>query len=753
MSKKNVNVEADKIKNGLIAVFPNQESFREFVDDNRTKIDRFLDIARDYNIIGHDEDERAFEFFILENSLTPDECSPPDDISLGELLEDKNKIKNSVRGLTGWINDLVKQFNLDTLIPSGKVSNVMLSRLQREPVNTVNKRNCLRLLAFWFGYSRSNLGTNWNYESLVKMCPVDLGAHNKRGIRIAFDLYSKGDVIESSTVNWLKAELLKCIKDLSLTNRNRFNSFSTTSFYLDLPNDNISEETIDHPRSYGKAIKDALSIAHQISVRWSLSKHSTPKRMLTIAIAAGELSNLDIYLQSIIRTKLSEDSVIRLTDFAHLCVLINDIRAMFCEKPREIELSNGEAVAIWWVTGLWNTNFWDLIPDLLVDPILQMNNRMSRKFTKMILFYEMESVDNLDPELLNEMGPNAVISFLRTPQNSILGMEIARTLYFRRRFQAADEILRIILSADPGYFPARNLRMEIYWILGIEAPSYAVSDIHFRQAQKEAGFIEKICNAKVEDYFCEYGLGKIGHALTVLRYVRKGQGVYKEKEHTLLPADVFRLIDEARDVFETGMTVSSKGYRSYYFLLFTLSLKRILNAYSDIFTDPDIPITDRDGYVIGTATDVFYALGWLDQEKPVEEQYSEFIDFLGSAVSSYGDSILLSTSLPNTRCSFAAILWDFSPILNVGVARTVLEFLYEAKQRTLGLTDKGLCLFSTVRFHRDIMLPEKFLSCVEKTIRTVEEKVGTLEELSKKNNDEIIDQEKLNGLKLFCINI
>ena len=37
---------------GLLAVFPNQESFREFIDDNRMKTDRFIDIARDYNIIG-----------------------------------------------------------------------------------------------------------------------------------------------------------------------------------------------------------------------------------------------------------------------------------------------------------------------------------------------------------------------------------------------------------------------------------------------------------------------------------------------------------------------------------------------------------------------------------------------------------------------------------------------------------------------------------------------------------------------------
>ena len=174
MKNKNILDESERIRKGLLAVFPNQESFREFIDDNRMKTDRFIDIARDYNIIGPDDGERAFEFFILENSLSLNDCVPPGDINLGELLEDKEKIKNSVRGLTGWINDLVEKFNLGSLIPTGKVSNVMLSRLQREPANTVNKRNCLRLLAFWFGYSRSNLGNVWNYEVNVLSWTADL---------------------------------------------------------------------------------------------------------------------------------------------------------------------------------------------------------------------------------------------------------------------------------------------------------------------------------------------------------------------------------------------------------------------------------------------------------------------------------------------------------------------------------------------------------------------------------------------------
>ncbi|MBN2062847.1 MAG: hypothetical protein JW882_20765, partial [Deltaproteobacteria bacterium] len=597
------------------------------------------------------------------------------------------------------------------------------------------------------GYSRAYLGKVWNYETFLKLCPRDPGTRARQGVRIAFELYSRGDVIEMSAVNWLKNELISCIKDLSSIKYNRFQAFSTTSFFIDLPKEGGVEENVDHPRSYGRAIKDALSIAHQISVRWPLSPHSTSTRMLTIGIAAGEFSKLDIYLQSLIRTKLPTDATIRMTDFAHLCVLVNDIRAVFCESPKEIDVSNGETINIWWVVGLWNTNFWGLVPKLLDDPVLQMDSRSDQKFMKSLWF------DDSGEDVYNQNISNAVSSFLRTPQNSFLGLEIARTLYFRRRFLAADEILRVILSADPDNLPARTFRMEIYWILGIEAPSYSISDIHFRNAENEAKLIDEICTNKIEDYFCEYGLGKMGHALTIMRLLRKGKGKYRENDIVLRKEDVLRLLDEARSLFEMGMTLSSRGHRSYYFMLFTLSLRRMVAADEEIIRSPDIPIRDTQGVVNKTAMDIYYALGWLSKEQSVPEQYPVFLNFLQNAVASYGESILLSTSIPNAIFSFASIMWDFSPILNNGIALAVLKHLYDAYELTRSLKKEKLCLFSTLRCHRDVLTPDVFLEYVKKAIDSVEEKVGNIEELRKKDKTGIIDPAKLNGLKIFCLNL
>jgi tetratricopeptide (TPR) repeat protein len=746
-NKEVVFNEAEKIRSGIIAAFPNIDSYKNYIEADKGKTEPFLNVAREYGIIGEDDGPESLELFILENALNPEDCIPPRGMGFTEILEDRVKIKNSVRGLTDWINELVVKFNLQPLMPSGKVSNVMLSRLQREAANTIVKRHTLRLLAFWFGYSRAYLGPVWNYVTFLKMCPRDLGTRAKQGVRIAFDLYSRGDVIEMSSVNWLKNELIACIKDLSFIHHNKFQPFSTTSFFLDLPKEGGFEENVDHPRSYGRAIKDALSIAHQISVRWALSPHSSSTRMLTIGIAAGEFSKLDIYLHSIIRAKLSTDAIIRMTDFAHLCVLVDDIRAVFCESPKEIDVSNGETINIWWVIGLWNTNFWGLVPTLLKDPILQMGSRSDQKFMKALWFDDgSEDTDNRDVS-------DAVSSFLRTPQHAFLGLEIARTLYFRRRFLAADEILRIILSADPDNLPARTFRMEIYWILGIEAPSYSISEIHFRKAEKEAELINEICTNKIEDYFCEYGLGKMGHALTIMRLLRKGGGKYRENDIILTKEDVLRLLDEARSLFEMGMTLSSRGHRSYYFMIFTLGLRRLLAADEDIFKSTDIPIIDKQGIIHKTALDIYYAIGWLDKEQSLQEQYPVFLNFLQNAVSSYGESILLSTSLPNAQFSFASIMWDFSPILNNDIVITVLRHLYDAYEFTKSLKKEKLCLFSTLRCHRDVLPPDIFLEYVRKAIDSVEEKVGSIKELRKKDKTDVIDPEKLDGLKLFCLNL
>jgi hypothetical protein len=740
--------QVQRIKSGLLAVVPNLKAYESFMEDDRGVVKLFIRLAKENKLLGQNSDEKAFEIFIKNNALKPHQCNPPAGLRFGTLLEDRTKIKTSVRGLTDWINELIVDFHFEKMLPTGRVSNVTFSRLQREPANTLIKRNTLRLLSFWFGYKRPHLGSLWNYETLLKLCPSEHKLESDHGVRMVFDLSSRGDVIEGKTVKWLTNELRECVKDLSLFRYTRIQSIHTTSFYLDLPKEESFQTEIDLPRSYGRCIKDAISIAHQITVRWALSPHSSPRRMLTIGIGAGLISDLDLYLQSIIRAQLPMDSVIRMTDYAHLCVLVNDIRATFGELPKEIEMPNGEMTTVWWITGLWNTNFWDLVNALLADPMLQTGPETDVEFRKLLWFQGEKG-----PQIEREKGQNAITVFMKYPGNSLLGLEIARTLYFRKRLKAADEILNIILSADLTNLPARTLRMEIYWLLGIEAKTYSIAEFHFRQAEKEAALINETCVTRIEDYFCEYALGKMGKAVTILRLIRKGRGKFEEDGSILTREDVFRLLEEAEDLFEMGMTLSSRGHRSNFYLICARSLKRILRADLDLFGDPEKPIMDRQELARKTAVDCFYSLGWMSSEYPLDIQFPVFIKFLINAIDSYKESIFLRTSTPNIKFHFAAILFDFSPILNVGLIKTVLTWLMQSRELAQKHEEDHLYLLSSIRCHKEILPPSTFIEYVDRTAKEVEKRVGTLRELEERDDNEAISLEQLNGLKLFTLNI
>ena len=109
----------EKIASALMAVFPTVESYKAFIEDDKEDIGPFINIARKWSIIGTTENESALEAYIEKNSRRPDECMPPAGLkTLSEIFEDQEKIGRSVRGLTSWINKLIKDFDLGYLMPA-----------------------------------------------------------------------------------------------------------------------------------------------------------------------------------------------------------------------------------------------------------------------------------------------------------------------------------------------------------------------------------------------------------------------------------------------------------------------------------------------------------------------------------------------------------------------------------------------------------------------------------------------------------
>ena len=100
---------------------------------------------------------------------------------------------------------------------------------------------------------------------------------------------------------------------------------------------------------------------------------------------------------------------------------------------------------------------------------------------------------------------NAIITFFKSNQNTLLGLEIAKTLFYRRKFIEAGEIVRIILSRDPKNIIARTLKISILWNKGVTSDTYSKSELYFKSLEKEAEYIEEYCENKYEDHYCEYG--------------------------------------------------------------------------------------------------------------------------------------------------------------------------------------------------------------------------------------------------------
>ncbi|MCP4606477.1 MAG: hypothetical protein GY847_39215 [Proteobacteria bacterium] len=705
--------EKTKATSAILAVFPTPETLRKFIENNENKstFESFIAYAARNNVIESDN-ESDFKDFIKSNRFEPENCTPPKNLTLEELLEKKEKYLNidfSVRGLTDRINTLID----DSRIELPKISNTMFTRLKKEAADTPHKLNTLRSLAFWFGHERSNLNISWNYETLFALCNrIDQPVDYKEGVRIAFSLYSRGDAIGGEIVDWLKKELKEYIKyNITLIPQGHWGKVKfhdITTMYIDFP----KEKGNINPAAYLQCIRNAISIAHQITIEWALTNYCSNKRFLAIGIAAGDFSSIDNYLLPILNAKLPDDPVIRMTDFARQCILINGIRTIFCDRPKELVMFNGEPLNIWWVVGLWSTIYWDFVPGLLKADILKNTPAASDTLRGLLLFPGTDST-----KTINGATPNVMSTFFRFPNNSLLGIEIAKTLYYRRRFWEANEVLRIVLSINPLNLNARSLRMAIYRNMAIEAPSYSAADLLFRRAEKEAACIRETTD---EDFYDEYAIVKLAKALTILNIIRENKGEYKTQNICLTQANVYELLDEAEDLLINGITVSPNGLRSIYFYMCTKMLEMILKNDEEIFKSPDKLLNCPKRYVTQIAVDMGVANGFLSPDHP-----ERILKDIGSKVylssfKNHYESMSLSAYHPNIHYALAVSFWDFNLTRDSNNAQIAKNAIKSAISITRELEKDDVCVFSFTRLLGEMMPTEQYIDHMQKALQVVE---------------------------------
>jgi len=711
----------DKAVSAILAVFPTPETFIAFSEDdeNTGTLQTLLGYGKREEILASGKAD-DLENFIRGHARSQEDCTPPEHINFEKLLGEKDdllKLNMSVRALTNRINALLSKNQID--LP--RVSNTMLTRLKKEPADTDYKQNVLRSLAFWLGHERPDLGPKWNYETLQKLCR---GSEIKEqtyheGIRIGVALYSRGEVIDHEIVGWLKKTLKQYIeKSIShfLYGRwGKVRSHDITTLYVDFP----KEDKAGDPAAYRLCLRSAISLAHQIAIRWALSKYSTKNRFLAIGVAAGEFTTVDNYLLPILNAKLPGDPVIRVTDHVRQCLLINDIRAILHERPYETTLFNGEALTIWWAVGFWSTLYFDFIPELLEDPILK-NNAAAREALIRLLYFPHKEVEKAS----EYSKPNAVTTFFKFPHNALLGIEIAKTLYYRRRFREALEILRIVLSINPTDITARTLRMVLTRNLALDAPSYTVFENLLQQIEQDILCIEE-GPIKSEDYYCEFAVVHLVKAMQTLRYARKGCGSY-DGRHDLTETKriVFTALETAETLFKRALAVSPLPIRSYYLLNTVKVLTAVLQNDDNLFADPDSILTGKRQIVSQASRELHWQSDFAreDQAPALPYDFMERLMIIRGIV--HDDSVSLEAYRPTTYFCHAVSIWDFLPVRTAAVAKRTLKMLHDAREIARGMAKDDIYIYSFTRTYGEMMPVDEFVRHMDRSIRMIGERTG-----------------------------
>lgn len=738
--------QAKRINSGLLAIFPHMDAYNDFVEDNNNGIENFIRIAVENHIIDSKKAGDEFKDYIKKNSLDPYQMKSPAGITLSAILQ--KQITSPIKSLIDKINKLIKEFELEYMVPAGKITYSMFSRLQREPANTRAKRNSIRLLSFGYSYLRPDLSPLWNYERLLGSCPKEPRSEYTQGVRIAFDVYDRDNIIDAKTIKWLKRDILDCIEDTVPIQYKKITSYSTSCFYIDLPKEDPTQNNINLPDSYERCIRQSLVILQQIAVKWALLTLRYPNRILTIGITAGEFCNLDIRTRLIIKSRHPVRSRIVVSDFTRLCVIANKIPISFSKKPQYLEMPHGGSIISWEIKSLLENNPYQLVDYLLDDDLLDIFTCTD--------FEEMSDLANRIKNInsiINGNGSDEIISLLKYPQNPLLGIEIAKALYFKGKLKAANDILNFLLLRDPSNLSAKINRMNILWNYGFRATSYSISNIHFRQAEKEASEINPVEISFSDDFFCQYAISKIGQAVNILSLLRKGGGTFKENEIILTTNDVLSPLYDVIQKAEKQLFIIPERSQSLFLLFYALGLKYLLSRDEEISVNDDIKIININNLFYRMAEDYFTSLESLPHTLPLNTQRPDLTKKALNIFQSQNDSILLSPAIPNNKYLLAAMIWDFSSIINIDVTNKVATLLEEALGSAQRLKEQKLHAISWLRARNEIVSADFFIQQIKEVIKKIEsirKNWGSLE-INEETGE--IGEEKSDRLVLFFHNI
>lgn len=726
----------DQFNEALHRMFPSFASFENFKSENTSEAEsicrNLVNIAYSHKYISH-KSEAELSDLINSMAMTLN-SSAHEQIAFPEIL---NEVAQgaSINNLVDWINGT----GINLGFP--KIQASMITRLKvGGRIKTTRQKWILRLIAFWVGLKRPHLP--YDYQSLIESfdyTPIPANDYEDEGVRIDFTFAQNVEIIDFKMVDWLKAELLDTIKDLNLIgmtgDRVKFHSTTTATIAI-----NKEKGPSLEPRLYSNAIRCALVIAHQIMIRWAISPFNKRQNPMVVGIAAGEFAILSAQTQSLLSARPEVSMNIRMTEFAKLCTCLTDAKVVFNSTPVTLSMINGDIFNFWTVKHFWFL-YYDFVPRLLDDDMLPSNQYDYTVFFSQTHF----------PQTSGDINGNIILQSIRKfPQHDVLLIETAMVCLAKRMYKEANNILLTIFASNPFNPVARTLRMLVFLNMAMGQSDYGIFDLYFDRAKKEGDFVLKYCQED-EEIWCEYGLLFWTRAIFILRLLRK-KTICDKRQRDTFKNKVLSDLKEAEICFQNGMIFSPTVNRPGFWIVHLRSLMEMIKTDPSI-TESNSEIKDPMGIYGMESIKFFISLGWIDPEvitltddQERLKQLNLFVSKISQAIHTYYGSVHLRMYKPNVAFSIASVLWDFSPIMTVGIAKAVLEWLEKSRISARNVQSTKTGLFSIVSWYSQIQTPDHFINCITRAINKVSSVVKNKLHL---DDDTLIDNHSINGLRLF----
>lgn len=689
----------------LQCMFPSVESFSDFKDNDREisrrSISALIRYAYTHAVIDK-ESEKAFIDFLRQESPTDIRRRVPDCRTFSNVLSAVSE-NTSVNQLIAQLDKAARSLGL----PSASAA--MVTRLKQHfIVNTPRKRAFLRLLAFWIAENRPAI--NLHYDDLLQMqaktANQDGQSQEKAGVTISFHLHGQGAMISPPDIAWLKNELADCLDYLKLTgqiSKKMIETIGTTSFAIRFFK---QPGPPDEPLLYRQGIHHALTVAHQMSVRWLLCSHSSPRKRLIVMINAGTMwedRRYDLYLQENIPAK---DTGIYLNSLAHLCAEISNIKGF-----RRCHRRSAASGDLWSLVYFWPNHFYDYIPCLLEEEMLPKFSagRAYEEFRRALLF----------PELNAPAGFGAIEAMHRHPQHTLHFIEIAKVLRARQMHHESEEVTSRVLLAEPENLPARYMRLLAHGHLANREQGIQASLLSFERGMAEGNHILKTFHPDTEILWA-MGILNFNRAIKLLHCLWRG---HTSSAEPVGPEDILDYLKKSADYFHQGLATSSAGQSDscLFWLQYALCFSELFSGTEKNIFNRRISPEDDKNIFRQAGIRSWRILGLLPDHPFLNTDKQKMDEVLSMQAASFifsknQNAMLGRSYLPYAQYTFAIALWDFAPRLTAPVCGLVRYLLDQARRSAERLLQDNISVYHVFS---GFMFPDRFIHHIDQSIRII----------------------------------